>query len=138
MRIHIPKSDVDVTDVLRVHVERRLGLALARFSDRIGRVIVRFTHADGDASDGHKRCRIEVGLRPQRFDVEDTDVDLFAAVNHATDRASRSVARALEQGRPRMHKPNAADPPGANGQFRAGRRTEVGAPPPSGVRRGKR
>ena len=34
-----------------------------------------------------------------RLDVEDTDVDLFAAVNHATARASRSVARALEQGR---------------------------------------
>jgi ribosomal subunit interface protein len=98
--IHIPKCDVDVSDVLRVHVERRLGLALARFADRIGRVIVRFSHADGDASGGHKRCRIEVGLRPRRLDVEDTDVDLFAAVNHATDRASRSVARAFEQGRP--------------------------------------
>ena len=100
MKIQIRKCDVDVTDVLRVHVERRLGLGLARFADRIGRVIVRFSRVDDDASGGHKRCQIEVGLRPQSLDVEDTDVDLFAAVNHATDRASRSVARALEQGRP--------------------------------------
>ena len=100
MKIQIRKCDVDVTDGLRVHVERRLGLALARFADRIGRVIVRFSRADDDASGGHKRCQIEVGLRPLSLDVEDTDVDLFAAVNHATDRASRSVARALEQGRP--------------------------------------
>jgi ribosome hibernation promoting factor len=100
MKIQIPKCDVDITDVLRVHIERRLGLALARFADRIGRVIVRFSYADGDANGGHKCCRIEVGLRPQRLDVEDIDVDLFAAVNHATDRASRSVARALEQARP--------------------------------------
>jgi ribosomal subunit interface protein len=100
MTIQIPKCDVAVTDVLRVHVERRLGLALARFADRIGRVTVRFSYADGDASGGHKRCQIEVGLRPRRLDIEDTDVDLFAAVNHATDRASRSVARAFEQGRP--------------------------------------
>jgi ribosomal subunit interface protein len=100
MKIQIPKCDVDVSDVLRVHVERRLGLALGRFADRIGSVIVRFSHADGDASGTHMCCRIQVGLRPQRLDVEDTDVDLFAAVNHATDRASRSVARALEQGRP--------------------------------------
>jgi ribosome hibernation promoting factor len=99
MNIRILKCDVDVTDVLRVHVERRLGLALARFADRIGRVLVRFSYADGDASGSHKRCQIEVGLRPQRLDVEDTDVDLFAAVNHATERASRSVARAVEQGR---------------------------------------
>ena len=100
MKIQIPKCDVDVTAVLRDHIERRLGLALARFADQIGRVTVRFSHADGDANGVHKRCRIEVGLRPQRLDVEDTDVDLFAAVNHATDRASRSVARAIEQGQP--------------------------------------
>ena len=98
MKIQIPEGDVDVTAVLRVHVERRLGLALARFADRIGRVTVRFSHADGGAGGGTKRCRIEVGLRPRRLDVEDTDVDLFAALNHATDRASRSVARALDRG----------------------------------------
>ena len=100
MKIQIPKCDVDVTAVLRDHVERRLGLALARFAAQIGRVTVRFSHADGDAKGVHMRCRIEVGLRPQRLDVEDTDLDLFAAVNHATDRASRSVARAVGQGRP--------------------------------------
>ena len=95
-KIQIRHRHVDITDVLRIHVERRLGLALARFADRIGRVIVRFSQADGDANAGHKRCRIEVGLHPQRVDVEDTDIDLFAAVNHATDRAARSVARAVE------------------------------------------
>ena len=100
MKIQIPKCEVDVTAVLRDHVERRLALALARFADQIGRVTVRFSHADGQPGCAHTCCRIEVGLRPQRLDVEDTDVDLFAAVNHATDRASRSVARALERGRP--------------------------------------
>jgi ribosomal subunit interface protein len=99
MKIQIPKCDVDVTDGLRLYVERRLKLALGRFADRIGRVTVRFTRASGDGSDGHKRCQIQVGLRPQRLDVEDTDVDLFAVASHATDRASRSVARAVERGR---------------------------------------
>ena len=97
IKIHIRNHDVDITDVLRIHVERRLGLALARFGDRIGKVMVRFSHADGDGNVRHKRCQIEVGLRPQRVDAEDIDADLFAAVNHATDRASRSVARALER-----------------------------------------
>ena len=100
MKIRIRKGDLDVTDALRAHVELRLGFALARFADRIGRVTVRFSHADGDATGAHKRCEIEVDLRPRRLDAEDTDVDLFAAVNHATDRTLRAVARALEQGRP--------------------------------------
>jgi hypothetical protein len=62
--------------------------------------MVRFSNADGDGNVGHKRCQIEVGLRPERVDAQDTDADLFAAVNHATDRALRSVARALERERP--------------------------------------
>jgi len=96
IKVRISQSDVDVTDVLRVHVERRLGLALGRFADRIGRVIVRFSPADTDASGAYKRCQIEVDLRPRRVEVEDTDVDLFTAVNHATERATRSVARAVD------------------------------------------
>lgn len=96
IKIRIPQSDVDISDILRIHVERRLGLALGRFADRIGRVIVRFSYADGEANGTHKRCQIEVDLRPRRVDVEDTDADLFAAVNHATERATRSVARAVD------------------------------------------
>jgi ribosome-associated translation inhibitor RaiA len=60
-------------------------------------VVVRFSQADRSPSGADKRCQIEVGLRPRSIDVEDTDVDLFLAVNHAADRASRSVARALER-----------------------------------------
>jgi ribosomal subunit interface protein len=96
--IHV-HPDVEVTDALRVHVERRLGLALGRFGDRIGRVRVRFSEAEAKAGDGHKRCQIQIGLRPLSVDVVDCDADLFAADNTAVARASRSVARALERER---------------------------------------
>jgi ribosome-associated translation inhibitor RaiA len=46
-----------------------------------------------------KRCQIYVGLHPRSVQVEDNDLDLFVAVDHATDRVSRSVARALERER---------------------------------------
>ena len=97
IKIQIRKTNVEISEVLRIHVERRLGLALARFADRIGRVIVRFSHADGEGRGSHKCCEIQVGLQPVRVQVEDIDQDLFAAANHATERASRSVARALER-----------------------------------------
>jgi putative sigma-54 modulation protein len=98
-KIEIQQRNIEITDVLRTHVKDRLGLALGRFADRIGRVIVRFSQADHDQGRADMRCQIEVGLRPWSVDVEDTDADLFAAVNHAADRASRSVARALERER---------------------------------------
>jgi ribosomal subunit interface protein len=96
MQIRISDRDVEMTEALRVHVERRLGIALGRFADRIGRVMVRLSSAGIDADGPVKRCQIDVGLRPLNVRAGDTDADLFAAVNHASARISRSVARALE------------------------------------------
>jgi len=104
MQIRIREHDVVVTEALRVHVERRLGIALGRFGDRIGRVMVRLSSAGIDAGGAVNRCQIDVGLRPVNVRAGDTDTDLFAAVDHASDRVSRSVARLLqlerERGRP--------------------------------------
>jgi len=99
MKIQIREHDVEVTKILRSHVERRLGLALGRFAERIGRVTVRFSESDGHQRALDKRCQIEVGLRPTSVRVEDVDADPFIAVDHAADRVSRSVARALERQR---------------------------------------
>ena len=96
MKIQIRERNVKVTEVLRAHVEGRLGFALGRFGTRIGRVIVRFSGNNGPAGGVDSRCQIEVALRPKNVTVEDRDSDLFAAVDHAARRVSRSVARALE------------------------------------------
>ena len=94
MKVEIRERDVEVTEALRFHVERRLGLALGRFGDRIGRVTVRFSGPSGRGE--ATRCQIDVSLRPQNVRAGDTDADLFVAVDQASDRVSRSVARALE------------------------------------------
>ena len=95
MNIRMRVRDAGVTSALRAHVERRLGFALSRFGERIGRVTVRLSET-GDAG---KRCQIDVDLGPRIISVEDTDVDLFAAVDHAANRVSRSVGRTLERER---------------------------------------
>jgi ribosome hibernation promoting factor len=95
VRIQIRERNLKLTGDLRAHVERRLGFALGRFAARIGRVTVRLSGTRG----ADKRCEIEVGLLPKSVTVEDTDADLFAAVDHAARRVSRSIARALERER---------------------------------------
>jgi ribosome-associated translation inhibitor RaiA len=92
MRVQIWKGEVKVTKVLRAHVERALGLALGRFSDRIDKVMVKFAHEGGETC-----CRVVVALRPRRIEVEGVEVDRFAAVAHAAERASKSVDRALDR-----------------------------------------
>jgi len=99
MKIRLTARKVALTDRLRVHVKRRLALALGRFGERIDRVSVRFTGTDADRGPSQTQCRIEVELHPRSVSVEDVDADLFAAADGATDRLSRSVARALERER---------------------------------------
>ena len=96
MKVEIRERDVEVTEILRAHVERRLGLALGRFADRIGRVTVRLSGANGRTGELATRCQIDVSLHPRNVRAGDTDADLFAAVDNASDRVSRSVARILE------------------------------------------
>lgn len=97
MKIRLTARNIVLTEPLRVHVRRRVALALGRFGERIDKVSVRFTGTDAGQGPSQKRCRIEVELRPRPVTAEDTDADPFAAADGAIDRLSRSVARALER-----------------------------------------
>jgi ribosomal subunit interface protein len=92
MRIAIRNSNVKLTELLRAHVRNRVGLALGRFGDRIGHVIVKFKDLGAD-----KHCQIDVGVRPRLVRVDDRDVDMFVAVDNASGRIARSVGRALDR-----------------------------------------
>jgi len=94
LKVHVWGRDVEITEVMRAHVKRCLGLALGRFGERIGQVTVRISGAGVD-----NRCRIDVGLRPRKLRIEGMDADPLRAVDHAAERVSSSVARALERER---------------------------------------
>jgi ribosomal subunit interface protein len=96
MKVRIRERGVSVTERLRVHIDRRLGFALSRFGERITRVTVNFSDGKG-ARSSETLCRIEVTLASRKVQVEDTNDDAFAAVEHAAGRAARSVARVLAQ-----------------------------------------
>ena len=96
MKLQIRERDQPLTKRLREHIERRVGFALARFGERVVRVMVRFSDGKGRPGKG-KLCEIEVTLRPQTVRVEDRDPDAFAAVDHVAARVSRSIARALAE-----------------------------------------
>jgi len=98
MKLRIRGRDVAMTKVLRAHIDRRIGFALGRFGERIGQVVVTFSKGKGLRSK-ERVCQIDAALRPRSVRVEDSDKDAFAAVNHAANRLSRSIGRALaEQG----------------------------------------
>jgi ribosomal subunit interface protein len=92
LKIQIRGRNLTVSDELREHAERRLVLALGRFGDNIGRVIVRFSK---DGTGEIHLCEIDVRLTPAEVNASVSDKDAFAAIDHASDRISRAIGRSL-------------------------------------------
>lgn len=81
-----------MTPALRDHLERRVGLALGRFADRIAGVTIRVSQTETRVL-----CRVEVALRPRLVLVEDDALDPTEAAAHAIGKAGARVARAIER-----------------------------------------
>lgn len=108
MQIDIQARDFPLTDALRNHAERRMRFGLTRCVERIQRVVMRLSDINGPRGGSDKRCRLQVVLTglPDVV-IEDTEADLYVAIDRATDRAGRTLLRKVErqqtllkQGRP--------------------------------------
>jgi putative sigma-54 modulation protein len=100
MQIDIQARNFSLTNALRGHIERRLGFALSARDDHIQRIMVRLSDVNGPRGGEDKCCHIQVVL-PQMTDVviEDTEVDMYTAIDRAADRAGRTVGRRLTRQR---------------------------------------
>jgi ribosome-associated translation inhibitor RaiA len=96
MQIDIQARNFLLTDALRNHTKRRLGCALSARDDHIQRVIVRLSDINGPRGGADKCCHIQVAI-PHLPDVviEDTEANLYAAIDRAAGRAGRTVGRRL-------------------------------------------
>jgi ribosomal subunit interface protein len=96
MQIDIQARDFSLTQALRSHIERRLGFALSTRYDRIRRILVRLSDINGPRGGHDKCCQLQI-VMPGQADVviEDTQADLYAAIDRAASRAGRTVARKL-------------------------------------------
>lgn len=100
MRLRMRGPQSDWTSELRRHAERRVQLALSRFSPSIGLVTVDLWDSPL-APDGLDRtCRIVVRLVPSGVVlVEESQKDSPSAIDQATECAGRAVGRALARER---------------------------------------
>lgn len=100
MHIDMQSQDFALTDALRGHAERRLAFSLGRSADQVGRVAVVLADINGPRGGIDKRCRIRVKLSPAlEVVVEDTQPDMYAAIDRAAERIGRAVARNLRRKR---------------------------------------
>ena len=64
MQLQVRGRNIELTEALRAHVERRLQFALSRFGQRIGRVLVRLADVNGPRGGDDKSCHVDVNLFP--------------------------------------------------------------------------
>lgn len=109
MQINIQARGFELTDDLREHIERRLQFALGWANDHLRQVSVHLSDENGPRGGKDKRCRIQIGFPgAPSVVIEDTEADVYVAIDRAADRTGRSVARRLERLRDHRHGPSPA------------------------------
>lgn len=122
MNIEILARDFKLTDALRAYVERRLNFTFSGRFEQIKSIQVRLSDINGPRGGIDKRCRIQITVpRLKDIVVEDTESNLYMAIDRATDRAGRTVNRRLSRQFYKNRKlfvPNKRTPDlGKNGQY---------------------
>jgi putative sigma-54 modulation protein len=100
MRIEVRGRAGILSEPLRSHTVRRLRFAVGRFASRIERLTVRMQDVNGPKGGVDKQCQIVVKLAPWGgLKVEERDLDLYLAVDRATGRLGRCIAREVQRRR---------------------------------------
>ena len=102
MHIDLQSHGFALSDALKQYAIRRLGFSLAHYQEHIRKVSMRLSDANGPRHGVDKRCQVCVALAGSPDVVtEDTEADLYIAIDRATGRAGRTVARRLSRLRER-------------------------------------
>lgn len=100
MQIDVRGRGFEVRPALGAYAERRALFAVGRFSPRIERLSIRLADANGPRGGVDKECQLEARLRPAgELRVAERDTDMHAAIDRATERLGRAVAREIARRR---------------------------------------
>ena len=98
MQIDIQARHFSLTESLRNHAERRLRFTLTSFDEYIFKVVMRLSDINGPRGGKDKRCHLQVILSGlPDIVIEDTEADMYIAIDRAISRAGRSVKRKIDR-----------------------------------------
>ena len=125
MRFDIRIQKLDLYQEVSHYIERRLRFSPSRLASRLRTVNVRVFDVNGPRGGIDKCCRITAHILPSETVVlQEVDADLFAAIDRATRRISRTFTRSLTLERDLRKKSNSPRPhtprSGKKGISRAG------------------
>ncbi|MDP3087527.1 MAG: HPF/RaiA family ribosome-associated protein [Methylotenera sp.] len=106
MHFDIQTNGFLLTDGMRDYIKRRMQFTLHRNDKHIARVQVRLADINGPRGGLDKRCQIDVSLAGHNdIVIEDTETNLYVAIDRACDRCARTLTRKLVRLQERLHEP---------------------------------
>ncbi len=104
MEVEVRLHGTDMADAVRKYAARRIHFTLGRFASRIRRVVIRISDVNGARGGVDQCCRISAELLPSGTVVsEQTDADLFSAIDRAAERAGQAFRREMQRVRDARH-----------------------------------
>ena len=98
MQIDIQSRGFSLTDSLMNYAQQRMQLAMAYCNGHVSRIVMRLSDINGPRGGADKRCHIQVVLTgiPDVV-VNDTEVNLYDAIDRAVDRTRRAVVKKVDR-----------------------------------------
>jgi len=104
MQLDIQTNGFSLTDGIRDYTKHRMQFALNRNDKHVTKVKVRLADINGPRGGVDKRCQIDISLAGHNdIVIEDTETNLYVAIDRASDRCARTLSRRLERAREFSH-----------------------------------
>lgn len=98
MHVEITGRNVELTEPIRRHVERRLTAALDQHADKVRRVDVALEDVNGPRGGRDSVCKIAITLaRGQMVRICRHGEDLYANISLSADKVKRAVRRTVKR-----------------------------------------
>ncbi len=98
MNFAVIGRNINLTEPLLAHAERRLRSVLSQFGKKIRHAAVQLAGITGPRNGFYSQCKVTAFLSPRgKVIVQEIGADFHTAINRALDRLERSVRRKLKQ-----------------------------------------
>ncbi len=104
MQVDIQARSFTLTKALKSYVEKKLQLALSGYGRHrhFKRAVIRLSDVNGPRGGEDKLCHIQVMLAGvPDIVIKDTEHDMYAAIDRATQRAGNAIVRRFDRQRRR-------------------------------------
>lgn len=96
--IDVQARNFSLTDAINSHTRQKLESMLHHFGDKILKVIVHLSDDNGPKGGIDKHCHIHVEMKKlPTVVIEDSEENLYTAIDNATHRAERAVRKSVEK-----------------------------------------